>query len=378
MLARIRPFLSGAALVWTAVVALSLLWDIAETEDTILELVKAEAQGNINKDMAYRRWAAGHGGVYVPITAETPPNPHLKHVDERDIVTPAGKELTLVNPAYMTRQVHEFNRGRYGVQGSLTSLKPIRPENAPDAWQRQALLALDRGAKQVASVTEIEGVRHLRLMRSMVTEERCLKCHEHQGYKVGDIRGGISVSVSMAGYEAIMGQHLFWEALGHGCMWLLGLLSLGVVSWLLRQRLAEQAAAEAARQELEAQLQQSQKMEAIGVLAGGIAHDFNNLLGVIMGCSDLMLLNMPEDHPLRDDINVIVRTSTKASALTRQLLAFSRKQLLEPRVIDLNELVLEMSGMFHRLLGEDIEIDLKLGPDLARTKVDPGRWSKCS
>ena len=87
---------------------------------------------------------AGHGGVYVPATEETPRNPYLSHIYERDITTPSGRPLTLVNPAYMTRQVFTLGQIQYGLQGHITSLHPLRPQNAPDPWETQALQSFEQ------------------------------------------------------------------------------------------------------------------------------------------------------------------------------------------------------------------------------------------
>jgi len=123
---------------------------------------------------------------------------------------------------------------------------------------------------------------------------------------------------------------------------------------------------------LEEQLRQSQKIEAIGRLAGGIAHDFNNLLTVIKGYSQLSLQELKEDVPLRGNIEEIKRASDKAADLTRQLLAFSRRQILEMKVLDLNTALRDMDKMLHRLIGEDIELVTVLTDDLGRVKTDPG------
>ena len=92
------------AVAWTSLVAGSLSWNVHHERRAVLDLARAEAKGVYSKDLVYRRWAAGHGGVYVPVTDETPPNPYLSHIEERDIVTTSGRHLTLINPAYMTRQ----------------------------------------------------------------------------------------------------------------------------------------------------------------------------------------------------------------------------------------------------------------------------------
>jgi two-component system, cell cycle sensor histidine kinase and response regulator CckA len=127
------------------------------------------------------------------------------------------------------------------------------------------------------------------------------------------------------------------------------------------------------RLQLEEQLLQAQKMEAVGRLAGGIAHDFNNLLTAITGYSDLTLRRLIPENPLRFNIEEIKKASDRAASLTRQLLAFSRKQVLKPKVLDLNAVVSDMEKMLRRLIGEDIELRTALDSELGRVKADPGQ-----
>jgi len=127
------------------------------------------------------------------------------------------------------------------------------------------------------------------------------------------------------------------------------------------------------RRVLERQFLQVQKMEAVGRLAGGVAHDFNNLLTAILGYADLLLDGLPTLSPLRPDLEEIRKAANRAGALTRQLLAFSRKQVLEMRVLDLNELVADMDKMLRRLLGEDIDVLTKLDPALGAVRADAGQ-----
>ena len=127
------------------------------------------------------------------------------------------------------------------------------------------------------------------------------------------------------------------------------------------------------RKLLEAQLRQAQKMEAVGRLAGGIAHDFNNLLTAIIGYTDLALADLREGDPMRQDMEEILRAAHRAAGLTRQLLAFSRQQVLAPRVLDLNEVVQTVDKMLGRLVGEDIELQSVLAPGLGHIKADPGQ-----
>lgn len=130
---------------------------------------------------------------------------------------------------------------------------------------------------------------------------------------------------------------------------------------------------EGQRQQLEDQLRQAQKMDALGRLAGGVAHDFNNLLTVIKGHCDLLMARLERGDPSYGSSEQIQKTADRAAALTRQLLAFSRRQVLQARVLDVNTLIAEMGKLLRRLIREDIELHLRLGESLGRVKADPGQ-----
>jgi PAS domain S-box-containing protein len=129
----------------------------------------------------------------------------------------------------------------------------------------------------------------------------------------------------------------------------------------------------AERRQLEEQLRQSQKMDAIGRLAGGIAHDFNNLLTVIAGRAQMILARLRPEEPIHRDATLVRTTADRAAALTQQLLAFSRKQVLQPQVLDLNAVTTAMEPMLSRLIGEDIELAVVPAAGLDRVKADPGQ-----
>ncbi len=137
--------------------------------------------------------------------------------------------------------------------------------------------------------------------------------------------------------------------------------------------ISERKRAEKERTLLEEQLRQSQKMEAIGRLVGGIAHDFNNLLTIILGNCDFSLSGIREEDPLKGNIEEIRRASEKAAGLTHQLLAFSRRQILEPKVLDLNVIISNMDKMLQRIIGEDIELITVPARNCGRVKIDPGQ-----
>jgi two-component system cell cycle sensor histidine kinase/response regulator CckA len=127
------------------------------------------------------------------------------------------------------------------------------------------------------------------------------------------------------------------------------------------------------RKELEERLSHTQKLEAVGKLAGGIAHDFNNLLTTILGYSEILLKQLPPGAPHREDLREIQRAGERAAALTRQLLAFSRKQVVEPLVLDLNAVIRDTSKMLRRLVGEDMKLTLRLEPSLGHVCADVGQ-----
>ena len=241
--------------IWTIIIIGLLALDFLQIERVQREMAKTEARSNFNKDQAFRFWASKHGGIYVPINSRTPANPFLSHVPERDITTESGKALTLMNPAYMLRQTLEEYEDLFGIRGHLTSLKHYRPETAPDEWERAALAAFERGDKEMLEFTQIEGTPYLRLMRPMIAKKSCLKCHAKQGYKVGDVRGGVSVSVPMSLYLANQRKVFTTHAFGLGLVWLLGIAGIGLATKGLRNRIRARDRAEAALQKAHEELE---------------------------------------------------------------------------------------------------------------------------
>lgn len=207
--------------------ALSLGWNWHHLERSLMGLAESEANAAFHKDVTYRLWAAMQGGVYVSPSEDTPPNPYLKHVPQRDVETTDGVKLTLVNPAYMTRQVHELGKEKYGLRGHITSLEPLRPENAPDEWEALALRSFAKGSRKETTRQTFDGQPYFRLMRPLLADPPCLKCHAAQGYAQGDVIGGISVSVPLQTYLVLAGQQRLRLVVAHLVIGLLGLAGLG-------------------------------------------------------------------------------------------------------------------------------------------------------
>jgi len=234
------PYSLVLAFVWTVIMALSLVASTSLLSREITGIAENVARAYIDKDIIYRKWNALHGGIYVPVNHGMTPNPfYPPSMPERDVYTPSGRHLTLVNPSYMMRQIYEFSQKEQGISGRITSLKPLRPENRATAWETEALRAFEQGKPERATVVMDGDVKYLQLMRPLVTEESCLACHGHQGYKRGDIRGGISVKFPMELLEFGMRQQFVLFTLGHGVLWLFGLFGLGAGYVGLKRRTKE-------------------------------------------------------------------------------------------------------------------------------------------
>ncbi len=537
------------------------------------------------------------------------------------MTTTGGLKLTLINPAYMTRQVHEVGEKIYGIKGHITSLNLLNPGNAPDKWERKALKTFEKGSDEIYELTYESGKPVLKYMKALKTDKVCLKCHAAQGYHVGDLRGGISVHVRLDEAARDAYRAIAYLCLTHGLFLFTGIGGILIARKAIKKHLDSRVQAEKNLQsekekltttlqcigdgvivtdkygliiifneaaekilgwsqeeaigghlyrvfrvtgkdgrieenflgkvleggfeiktgseatvvsrngenrtiryissaivsddievvgsvtvfsdileriaiteklkdseqrfrtlidsvpfglaildnknffeysnrkfleifgysleeipssdkwieaivsdeadkkkllellgvdrrtkveyyspekkvfsveskdgvektvrftpvklpvgklilccedvtetkKLQEQLMHSQKMEAIGRLAGGVAHDFNNLLTTIRGFADLILFGLDEKDPVRQDVKEIKSSAERAAMLTRQLLAFSRKQILHPEIINLNDIVRDMDKMLRRMIGEDVELVTLTDPALGLVKVD--------
>ncbi|BCK88184.1 hypothetical protein MIZ01_1985 [Sideroxyarcus emersonii] len=243
--------------VWSVIVFVSLGWTLYFQNRGIEAELHAEAQAIHTMDLEYRNWVIHNGGVYVPVGGNVIPSPWLSHVPERDITTPSGKHLTLLNSSYVVRLVHEGMAASSELRGHIASLRPINPANAADAWERQALESFAQGGKELASVELMaDGKTYYRFMKPMVTERDCLKCHAKYGDKLGGIHGGVSISIPVD--EELRDEQNERNALigGHGLIWGLGLFGL-----FLR-----------GKQQRRAMRQVEQSEAQVTLLANSIAH----------------------------------------------------------------------------------------------------------
>lgn len=476
-----------ALIMLTILVGYSYYWNTGNVQDGTFELAAAEATSIWNKDASFRKWATGHGGVDI-------------NSDEREPVSEAMK-LTQMNPAYMLRQRAKEFEETYGVKVKITGKRVLNPTNEPDVWQLKALNVFESGsADQIFERQTINSEPYLRYMKAIYMTEGCVQCHGVLGFKDGDLRGGVSISVPLMPYLLAAKNTIRSIATSHLIVWILGFMTLVVAVHFLRKYLdqlnrpiaaprssedkfrrlmstavdsmvivnsvgemetvSEQLEkmtgysaveligekiemlipvrfgqherlrngylvepktllmsdrrdlcclhkdgkeipveislgpletdegtfvsvvirdvtklrqAEEDRFNLQARVAQSQRLEAIGQLARGIAQDFNNHLTAINGYSELILDSLQPDDPSYQHLTDIHHAGECAAELTGQLLAFSRRQILVPEIVDLGNIVGEMETTLRRLIGEDIDLQLLIDKDLRKLNVDPGQ-----
>lgn len=177
-------------------VAASLMFDWRKAEANMQAVARERGAALFHLMDLTRDWNARQHGVYVPTTPSTPPNPYLEH-PRRDVVTIDGLALTMISPASMARQISELAERGDGLKFHITSLKPIRPANAPDAWEAAALQRFETGLAELVELIPGDPPVH-RYMAPLRVRQACLACHEKQGYREGQIRGGISITIPAA------------------------------------------------------------------------------------------------------------------------------------------------------------------------------------
>lgn len=208
---------------WTALVAIAALFYYNEHSKEVIELAKNTAKTALNKDLATREWIISHGGVYVPINNKTPSSPWLSHVPERDIHTPSQKALTLMNSSYVLRQMMEDYGTLYGEKTRISSLKPLNPGNKANLWEEKALRYLQANPTKTDfyELYQSNEGDYIRMMIPMLVEKSCLKCHTPSENKIGDIRGGISISVPLKAFIEMTRQALINAYIWFVLIWLL-------------------------------------------------------------------------------------------------------------------------------------------------------------
>jgi PAS domain S-box-containing protein len=235
----------AAALAWTVLVFGLMSWNGSQCREQIMRAAYLEARTVYKMDITFRYWGIEHGGVYVPVSPAQQPVSEMAHVFERDMTTPSGRQLTLLAPALMLRQVMDRYAKDFGVKERITGLKQLNANNAPDEWEKKQLGAFADGRRQdVWEIAEYKGKPHLRYLHVMMMESSCLKCHAVLGYKVGEVRGATGTNLPLEPFYAEITNMWQRMALSYGGIWFLGLIGLFVGDSKMRHYLSARDAAE--------------------------------------------------------------------------------------------------------------------------------------
>ncbi len=226
---RMSPYFSFSVIIgaiWTLLSGVFCFWGIKNVYSHTEELSLNQARAFFQEIVTTRLWNAEHGGVYVPVTKETQPNPYLD-IGDRIIKTVDGKVLAKINAAYMTRQIAQITLKKNLFWFHITSATPIRPANAPDKWESDALKRFSRGVEEFDEFIDSDNGESLyRYMAPLWVEEQCLKCHAEQGFKQGDLRGGISVNMKAGSINRLRYTQIKNVLITDGAIWILGLIGL--------------------------------------------------------------------------------------------------------------------------------------------------------
>ncbi|MEW6221149.1 MAG: ATP-binding protein [Thermodesulfobacteriota bacterium] len=382
-----------------AVVIVSLgvifLQTAAFMKELVMGMAERQARMLASQVLLTRQWVADHNGLFFSKAPGVEPNPFLT---EPEMVDAAGRRYVLRNPAMVTRELSEYAAKAGFGRFRVASLAPVNPANAPDPFERQALERTAAGAQEVIGIEAGDQGRTLRYLTPLMVEEPCLECHRRHGYRLGDVKGGLSLAIPLAwADEAIAGNNRRLLAMGAASVLLVGLTIFGVVDLLVGRRLALLARAmerfpeqdpavqlptgsdevgslaacfqrlagrlAAAQEELgraRERLFRNEKLAALGRLAAGVAHEINNPLGGMRNCVQ-SLQEAPEDRELAARyLPLLDKGLRQIGGIVRQLLNFGRTEPLRRRAVVVDELVRESLLLLGHQLKKGIEVRLDL------------------
>jgi len=315
---------------WVLIIALSLAKDISTIFLYMNDASLIQARAVSDKDTLYRRWASTSGGIYMN-RDDVAPNPYLAEHPNRDITTGLDFDLTLVNPEYMSRLVSDLQEQSLGIVTRMTHPTPINPQNAPDAWERDALKLIFNGAEEVSDAQVVNGQNVMRFMSPLIGEEGCVHCHKSPDYHRGNIFGGLSVSVPVAPFEARAYADIYAHSLNHLIIWLCGAAAI-FFAWKKFFR------TEIARRQGEIELQQAKDSaeeanRAKSEFLANMSHEIRTPMNAIIGMTELTL----ESHLNREQREYLDMVRASASGLLKVI-----DDILDLSKIEAGHLDLEM------------------------------------
>jgi len=337
---------------WTIVLGSSLAWNISNEKNQAIELATIAARENFNKDQAFRLWGSKHGGIYVPSNERTPPNPALAYLPYRDVETTDGIKLTLMNPAYMLRQMMNEYSELYGIKAKITGEILLNPINAPDEWELMALQKFKNGTTEITAQADIDGKPYLRLMRPMYMKQSCMKCHGHLGFKVGDLRGGVGVAVPLEKYFSNSAKETTVLYVSYLVLWVIGVIALYVFYFFNKQGLVEREKITKIEQDA-IQLEKSNQEKS--KFLSRMSHELRTPLNSIIGFTQLLQLDS-NDSKQQDYFSEILSSSNHLLDLINDVLDLSKIESGHMEIslesVSCNEVIAESINMIQSLITE--------------------------
>lgn len=309
-----------------------ILWVQKESAKEQVHELKETAKAFFDHVTITRLWNAQHGGVYVEVSPETPPNPYLED-PSRDIVSVDGRHYTKINLAYMTRQLSEITMQRQGYKFRIVSLKPVNPYNIPDEWERNALKEFEKDAiAETAGISEQDGSRVFKYIAPLKIEEPCLKCHAKHGYRYGDIKGGISISIPMERYDYIRSINLRKNVISLLAVAAVSTIFVAVITFIVSKRLSS-----AIERDME-----RKKLAAIIELAEATAHEMRQPMTIVHNLIGLFKKKFEHREPLTEkEMSIINNQCDRMNNIIKKMLNITdyktKDYIKGKKIIDLDE-----------------------------------------
>jgi len=352
--------------VWSFMVMIFLAWDITVTLENMYETSLVQARAVSNKDSLYRRWASTSGGIYMNTAGGIQPNPYLADHPYRDLKTDAGIDLTLVNPEYMSRLVSELQERSFGIRTRMTHPTPINPQNAPDRWEQAALERIFDGEPEVAGVEKLGEERYRRLMTPLMGEEGCVRCHSREGYRRGNIYGGLSVTIPFRPFQDRAQLDMYSHSLTHLLIWLCGSVGI-VIAWRKYFR------TELARQQGEVELQVAKTTaesanRAKSEFLANMSHEIRTPMNAIIGMTELTI----ESSLTRDQREYLEMVHSSATGLLKVLDDILDLSKIEAGHLEIENIPFEIHATVERTLKsmalraheKGLELICQIDPDI--------------
>jgi signal transduction histidine kinase len=366
-------------------------------DELVFKQTERQARMLARQILLTRKWVADHDGLFFMKKPGVESNPFLSESAIKDL---EGHTYVKRNPAMVTRELSEYASQVDFCQFRVTSLKPVNPDNAPDDFEREGLTNFDKGTKELIKTVNTENGRVMRYMTPLKVEESCLSCHAEHGYKAGDIRGALSLTIPIAwADQAISANNKLLLAIGGLTIMITGLAIFLLIDFLIVRRLdllsdaidnyPEQDIEDqilpggqdeisdlsnnfkylakrltASQSELERtreQMFQREKMAAIGQLAAGIAHEVNNPLSGMRNCVK-SIQEAPANEEMRERYLVLIDKGLKRIGhIVRQLLNFGSKEPLHRRLVDIDETIKECFELLdYQMKDINLQLDLNI------------------